>query len=149
MALTDPDTTSPQPPTVAKTRVFELIERLSGNRELLERSVTALRAGGSLLDVGVLSGAIEGDAKRKAHLEEHWIGGERAQRVLGQALLRAGELALERRLPVDAYWVFAGRRLEAAVCHNERQVTLIVVTPYPSNGGMKLLQPRPYIEIFV
>jgi hypothetical protein len=119
-------------PTVWKTEVFQLIDRLSSDRALLERAVTALRDGASLVDVGVASRALEGDDERKKHVAKHWLGDERLQRVLGQALLRAGELALERRLPIDAYWVFAGKRPRAAVSWNDRQVTLIVVRPAPT-----------------
>ena len=143
-----------KPPTVYKTRVFDLIDRVSGDRALLERAVAALRDGASLVDVGVASGTIEDDRKRKTHLDEHWLGGKPAQRVLGQALLRAGELALERRLPIDAYWVFAGKRLRAAVSWNEQQVTLIVVRPLPKvprklrAAKRAKTKPHPRIENF-
>jgi hypothetical protein len=145
-----------KPPTVWKTRVFELIDRVSSDRALLERAVAALRSGASLVDVGVASRTIDDDPDRKQHLADHWLDGKRLQRVLGQALLRAGELALEHRIPIDAYWVFSGKRPRAAVSWNDRQVTLIVVRPAPKiprklRAG-KLVdakaRPEPQIEQF-
>jgi hypothetical protein len=144
----DPPLAKSRPPTVFKTRVFDLIDQLSGNPDILATAVGALQKGSSLIDVGVLCGAIEDDEERKGHLEEHWIGGEREQRVLSRALIRAGELALERGVPVDAYWVFAGCRLEVAVSPGPRQVTLLVVTPFPDIPTDGDAPPHPRIEIF-
>ena len=137
-----------KPPTVFKTRVFDLIDQLSGNPDVLRRAVGDLRKGASLIHVAVRSDAIEDDEERKRHIEEHWIGGEHEQQVLAQALIRAGELALERGTPVDAYWVFAGSRFEVAVSHNEQQVTLLVVTPFPDVPTEGDAPPHPRIEIF-
>jgi hypothetical protein len=137
-----------KPPGVFKTGVFELIDRISENPEVLKRAVRELKKGKSLIEVGVLSGVIEDDEERKRHLEEHWIGGRRDQQVLTRAVIRAGELCLERGVPADAYWIFAGSRLEVAVSHNDRQVTVLVVTPYPDVRTEGEAPPHSRIEMF-
>jgi hypothetical protein len=137
-----------RPSTVCKTLVFELIDRLSTDREALASAVEALRSGESLIEAGVLSGVIEDDDERKGHIGAHWIGGQAEQRVLTEGLIRAGELALEKSVPVDAYWVFAGNQFEVAVSHNQQQVTLLVVTPYPDVPTQGDAPPHARIEIF-
>jgi hypothetical protein len=121
--------------TVWKTEVWKHIEGLSRDRTALENAVNALKGSASLIEIGVRNGSIGDDSDRARHIEEHWLGDDRSQRVLREGLIKAGERALELGVPVDAYWVFAGERLEVAVASNERQVTLLVVTPFPGDAG--------------
>ena len=144
----DPRLAKPKPPTVYKTRVLDLIDRLSKDPDVLRRSIDQLKKGDSLIQVGAVSGVVEGDDQRKDHIEQHWLGDARRQQVFATALIRAGELALERGLPIDAYWVFAGSRFEVAVSHNREQVTLLVVTPLPDVPTQGDAPPHPRIEIF-
>jgi hypothetical protein len=147
---TDPQPSQKKPilATVAKTRVFDLIGRLSTDPDALQPVVEALRNGTSLIEAGVLGNVIEDDEQRKAHIGAHWIGGDREQRILAQALVRAGELALQDGVPIDAYWVFAGDQFEAAVCRSQQQVTVLVVTPYPNVPTEGEAPPDTRIDVF-
>lgn len=135
-------------PTIFKTRVFEEIDRISGDPAAVRAAVASLRDGAALLQTAVERGAVEDDAERRAHLEAHWIGDPAQQEVLRRALVRAGELAIEHRVPLDTYFVFAGAKREIAVSWNERQVTMIVVTPFPDVPTGGDAAPHPRIEIF-
>jgi hypothetical protein len=121
--------------TVWKTEVWKLIDGISRDRTALENAVNALKGPASLIELGVRNGYIGDDPDRARHIEEHWLGDAHGQRVLREGLIKAGERALELGVPVDAYWVFAGDRLEVAVSENERQITLLVVTPFPGDSG--------------
>ena len=123
------------PRKVWKTEVWKLIDRLSRDPKALEKAVAELKGPASLIEVGVRNGYLRDDPERTGHLEEHWLGDAHAQRVLREGLIKAGERALELGVPVDAYWVFAGDRLEVAVSQNDRQITLLVVTPFPGDSG--------------
>jgi len=137
-----------RPRTVWKTEVFRTIDRLSRDRAAVERALGDLRRGESMLEVGARNRLIEGGDERMRHLAEHWLGDEQAGRVLRRGLIRAAELALERDLPIDAYWVFAGSSLEVAVATNDRQITLIVVTPFPDVPTEGEEPAQPGIELF-
>jgi hypothetical protein len=135
-------------PTVYKTDVFERIDRASEDPDVLRRAVEALKKGASLLEVGAQSGTVRGDEEREGHLDAHWLGDEHERGVLTRALVRAGELALEHGVPIDAYWVFAGSCREIGVCYNGRQVTMLVATPFPDVPTEGEAPPHPKIEIF-
>ena len=137
-----------RPRTVWKTEVFRTIDRLSRDRAAVERALDDLRRGESMVEVGVRNRLIKGGDDRMRHLAEHWLGDEQAGRVLRRGLIRAAELALERGLPIDAYWVFAGSNLEVAVSANDRQITLIVVTPFPDVPTEGEEPAQPGIELF-
>lgn len=137
-----------KPPTLFKTEVLEGIDRASQDPALLRRALDALREGVPLLEIGTRTDTVRGDDDRRAHLDAHWLGDEHDRGVLTRALIRAGELALEHGVPIDAYWVFAGSRREIGVSFNERQVTLLIVTPFPDIPTQGEAQPHPRIEIF-
>ncbi len=135
-------------PTVYKTEVFERIDRLSRDPEQTRRAIESLRSGSGLLDVASEAGAIGGGDGRREHLERHWLGSETDREVLRRALVRAGELVLEHRVPADVYWVFAGDRREVGVSYSGQQVTVIVVTPFPDVETEGAAPDHPAIEIF-
>jgi len=137
-----------RPRRVWKTEVFRAIDRLSRDRAAVERALEDLRRGGPMVEVGARNRLIEGGDERMRHLAEHWLGDEQAGRVLRRGLIRAAELALERDLPIDAYWVFAGSSLEVAVSANDRQITLLVVTPFPDVPTEGEEPAQPGIELF-
>jgi hypothetical protein len=143
-----PGPTKENLPTVFKTRVFDLIDRASQNREVLSQALSELKQGKSLLEVGISAGTIEGDEDRRRHLDAHWLGNQHERSVLSRALIRAGDLALEHRMPIDIYWVFAARRFEVAVSWNRQQVTVLVIRPFPNIPTHGEAPDHPQIEIF-
>jgi hypothetical protein len=58
--------------------------------------------------------------------------------VIRQCLITAIELAIEKHLPLDSYWIAAGDRVETLVLCTPQQITRLLVTPpspRPQNPG--------------
>ena len=119
---------------VRKTEVLKQIDELSKDRGALRKVVSDLREKSTapLLEIGALHRCVDGDHERKQHLQEHWLADQHSEAVLREALLTAGERALELNLPTDSYWIFAGDRFEVAICESSQQITLLIVAPFPA-----------------
>ena len=96
------------------------------------------------------------DEGQMAHLERDWFGEvgywaelQPVEPVLVASLIQAGHLVLDdpesgkprsQKLPLDCYWVRAGSDFEVSIMPNERQVTLLLLTPtaparFADSGG--------------
>ncbi len=134
---------------IAKGGILGRMDLLSRDRERVAKALAGLREDVEvpLVTLGVefgyvLDGRSEGkgvDGDEARHLAQHWFDPENGwwrdspdvEQIFRQALIKAGELALEHRLPVDTYWICAGERVEIDVTLSREQVTMIVKTPMP------------------
>ncbi len=82
------------------------------------------------------------DAASESHIRDHWldpVGGwfrhGRNPEILRRALWEAVKLVQLHDLPIDSYWICHGpdntRPIEVTLSVNERQVTMILLTPNP------------------
>jgi hypothetical protein len=105
--------------------------------------------------LGVVTKADEVDERQ--HVLKHWFSQEvnegwwpthpdqPVEHLLRKALIEALDVAVQKDLPVDTYWICAGDHpFEAFVCWNKRQVTLLILTP----GGWEA-HPQDYAPIKV
>ena len=135
--------------TVSKGTVLRRMDGLSRDRRIMAKALADLEKGeAGLADLGVNNGYVESTPEEHDHIRDHWLRDPADAQALRNGLILAAKRALKLNLPVDSYWVCAGSRLEVAVCESDRQITMLIIAPFPSvleATGDAL--PDPEIEI--
>jgi hypothetical protein len=128
---------------IAKGNVLRQIDNISKGSDRDQKIADFLEAlKGSDPDyVGILATHAKLDKADEAHLRQHWfptnpkVSGWWSEHqpiapLVRDSLILAFEIAQERGLPVDCYWLCPeGDQFEVSVTWNERQVTRIILTP--------------------
>jgi uncharacterized membrane protein len=143
------------PPAVSKPAVLRRMDALARDPAVMQAALEAIRANPDLqlLDLGVQHGYVENTDAEAGHLRRDWFDSTEGwwhhlppiEPVLRQAFIKAAELALEHKLPVDSYWIRRGDTFEVAVCQSDHQITLLFMSPeIPwAPVGFAKIAPRP------
>ena len=88
-----------------------------------------------LIQFGDDHGLIQSDAERN-HLKNHWFTNwwpqcQPTPPLIRRGLLKAFDLSIDEKVPLDCYWCCAGDAFEVVVLLSDQQVTTIVTTPPP------------------
>jgi hypothetical protein len=70
--------------------------------------------------------------------------------VLRSGLIRAVEIVLEHKLPLDCYWVLGADQIKVAICKSDSQVTVLFLSPTPpGDASIARFQARgPEVWVF-
>lgn len=139
--------TQPEPPydeegwqrTIFKPPLLKRIDELSKNLLLIEPLLKALKmeTQRSLVDIGVQHKCIEAASDEASCLRQRWFDREHgwwkelppAEPVLRRGFIRAFELIVEHKLPLDCYWALGADQIKVAVTKSEHQVTVLILSP--------------------
>ncbi len=129
---------------VSKPSIFKRLERLSHDTALVRRSLQDLqkRPKASLVDLGLVHGLVPKAGPDAAHLRDDWfdpsggwwVGLGDIEKLARKALIKAGQLALRFKVPIDAYWVRGSDKIGIVVSKSEQQITIFVFSPFPPRG---------------
>ncbi|HYD47223.1 MAG TPA: MauE/DoxX family redox-associated membrane protein [Terriglobales bacterium] len=110
----------------------------------------------NLIDIGIRYQIITNAEGEEECLRQGWLDpvngwwrelGE-LEPILRRGLLRAGDMALRHKLPIESYWVIAGEGLRVAVAKGKRQINLLVISPTPPTAeGRRWPPPAPDILV--
>ncbi|MBI3782189.1 MAG: hypothetical protein HY270_02190 [Deltaproteobacteria bacterium] len=145
--------------SISKPKILKRMEKLARDRSVVKAALHDLKTkpDASLLELGLVHGYVT-SAKDAQHLLDDWFDPEDGwwhelpenESVLRKGLIKAGELVMRYKLPVDCYWVRGGERIELIVTKSAQQITLLFVSPPPPLKGSHAgkLSPGPDIWIF-
>jgi uncharacterized membrane protein len=127
--------------TISKPPVLQRLDALSRNLLATEPFLKSLKTepGKSLVDIALAHKCIENNPDQAGCLRRFWFDRETgwwkdlppSEPVLRKALIRAAELALEHKLPLDCYWVLGADQIKVAICKSEQQITVLFLSPTP------------------
>src|SRR5262245_34379118 len=110
--------------SISKPKILHRMERLARDHRVVRAALHDLktRRDLSLLEIGLLHGYVK-SAQDAQHLLDDWFDPEDGwwrelpenESVLRQGLIKAGELLLRRKVPVDCYWLRGGDRIQLIV----------------------------------
>ena len=128
----------PMPGNVSQGPTLRRISEGSRDSNKIERALADLQQGTkSLIQIAEEFSFVRTDGERD-HLANHWLGDipwfpnePYVESILRQGFIEACEMALKRRVPIEAYWTCAGpeAKFEVSACGSLNQVTLIIATP--------------------
>jgi hypothetical protein len=129
----------PTPGYLAKGAIHKKVDPLVGGRNNLERRqalLTALKDWSRdyiqiLMEYTGLTRA-EADYLRKTWYNPRggwWPEHQPIEPIIRQSLITAIELAAERNLPLDSYWLAVGDQFQVIVACSDHQVTRLILTP--------------------
>jgi len=131
--------TGDTPPSVSKPAILRRMDRLARDPKVMEAALHDLQTQPDkpLLDLGLLHQYVETAGGEAEHLRKDWFDHEHGwwqhlpaiEPIARAALIKAGELAVERRLPVDCYWIQGHDTFEVAICVSDVQITLLFMSP--------------------
>ena len=129
----------PYPGTLTKGTVHKKVEQLvNGNQQALEDLLDALKdEKQDYVDIlQRLAGVTQQEA---AQLCQTWYGPQcwwpahhPMAPIVRESLIQALELARDRRLPINSYWLCAGDQFRVIVTHDNLQVLRLILTPLPN-----------------
>ena len=144
--------------SISKPRLLRRMEKLARNQRVVKAALHDLKTKPdvSLLELGLQHGYVT-SAKDAQHLLNDWFDPEDGwwrelpenEAVLRKGLIKAGEILVRRRLPVDCYWLRGGERIQLIITVSAHQMTLLFVSPRPPSGSPVAGKLRPGIGIFV
>lgn len=127
--------------TISKPPVLQQLDALSKNLLATEPFLKALKVetGKSLVDIAIAHKCIESTGDQAGCLRRFWFDSERgwwkdlppSEPILRKGVIRAAELVLEHKLPLDCYWVLGAEQIKVAVCKSEHQITVLFLSPMP------------------
>jgi hypothetical protein len=127
------------PGYLAKGAIHKKVDPLVNDRNLLERRqslLTALKDWSRdyvqlLMEYAGLTEA-EADYLRQTWYNPRggwWPEHQPIEPIIRQSLITAIELAVERNLPLDSYWLCIGDQFQVIVACSDHQVTRLILTP--------------------
>jgi uncharacterized membrane protein len=138
--------------TISKPPVLRRLDELSRNLLATEPFLKALKAEAnrSLVDVAVTHKCIEEGEQARClrrcwfdHEEGWWKELPPAEPIVRKGLIRAAELALEHKLPLDCYWVLGADQIKVSICKSANQITVLFLSPLPpSDVSLARFQAR-------
>lgn len=127
--------------TICKPPVLQRLDAFSKNLLATEPFLKALKteSGKSLVDIAVAHRCIDDTAEQAGCLRRRWFDRETgwwkdlppAEPVVRKSLIRAAELALEHKLPLDCYWVLGADQIKVVLCKSDQQITVLFLSPAP------------------
>ena len=127
--------------SVSKPAILKRLDKLSRNQALVRRSLADLRKKrkASLVELGLVYGHVPAKGTDAAHLRDDWFdqgggwwaGLGNVEATARKALIKAGQLVLRNKLPIDSYWVCGGDSIEFVVAKSDYQITFLIVSPSP------------------
>jgi len=125
--------------TIVKPPLLKRIDELSKNLHLVEPLLKALKTETqrSLVDIGVQHKCIDAASDEASCLRQRWFDPEHgwwkdlppAEPVVRRGFIRALDLIIEHKLPLDCYWVLGADQVKVAVSKSEQQVTVLFLSP--------------------
>ena len=137
---------SVMPGHMTKRPVLKRLDDLSkGDPVTFEQALKDLEAlpwnvsAKQLIDFGKTHSLIVSTATNTAeedHLRDHWFTNwwpqcQPTPPLIRRGLLKAFDLSIDRKVPLDCYWCCAGHDFEVVVLLSKQQVTTIITTPPP------------------
>ena len=139
----------PYPGTVTKGTVHKKVEQLvNGSQEALEKLLTALKDPAQKY-VDILQSLAGLTPPEAVHLSQSWYEPQcwwpalhPMEPLVRQSLIKALEVARDRRLPINSYWITAGNQFRVIVIHDNFQVWRLIFTPPPQGGASQTPPPQ-------
>ncbi len=126
-------------PPIMKGEILRRMEQLARDRAVVSAMLRGLmnEPERSLVDLAIEHGYIKNSDEEAGHIRNDWFSPEggwfpqirAVEPVIRAGFIKAGELVLEHRLPVDAYVVAGYDRVEVVVCKSDQQITILVLCP--------------------
>ena len=130
---------------ISKPEVLRRMDMLSRNPDVMAAALKAIESqpGTPLIELGLAHGYVDPKPGERDHLARDWFDVRDGwwknmpaiEPVLRAAFIRAGRLALEAKLPVDAYWIRGGDRFEVAMGKSDSAIVLLFLSPLPPTAG--------------
>jgi hypothetical protein len=139
----------PYPGTLTKGIVHKKVEqRVNGSQQALEELLDALKDP-SQNYVDILQSFAGVTPQEAAHLSQTWYGPQcwwpalhPMEPLVRQSLIKALEVARDRRLPINSYWLCAGNQFRVIVIYDNLQVFRLILTPAPQPGASETPVPQ-------
>jgi uncharacterized membrane protein len=126
--------------TISKPPVLRRLDELSRNLLATEPFLRALKTSPNspLVDLAIAHKCIE-EGEQARCLRQRWFDREQgwwkdlppAEPIVRKGVIRAAEMALEHKLPLDCYWVLGGDQIKVAICKSGQQITVLFLSPLP------------------
>jgi hypothetical protein len=144
--------------SISKPKLLGRMERLARNQRVVRAALHDLKTkpGVSLLELGLQHGYVT-SAHDAQHLLNDWFDPEDGwwrelpenESVLRKGLIKAGEILVRHKLPVDCYWLRGGDRIQLIITKSAHQITVVFVSPPPPTGSPVAGKFRPGAGIYV